>query len=237
MDMKRLSAALIVACAAPAAVAGMNEFVVPPAYENTPGTTSFTGPLAVGGRTYQLLVHESLLTDLVGLEIDGLSWRLPANATAPWPATDTLYSNYDIYLSGSVAPSDRSLTFADNIVGTQTQVRSGPLSILAGDYPSGSSPNDWGAKIGFSSGYTYNGGHLLVEIRHNGSNTGSRANDAIGTAIAGYGTLFSAAWQSSYTATTGLQGNFSIFRFTAVPAPSAAGVLGLGLMAGLRRRR
>lgn len=232
----KLIAALMVCALAAGAHANIRQ-VVPSDYENAPGTGVFTGPIAVGGRTYQMLMHESLLTNLVGLELTGITFRLPGNATGPWPGSDAFFSNYDIYLSGSVDPSNRSLTFADNVVGPQTQVRSGSLLFGAGDFPSGVTPNDFGPTIGFDSGYVYTGGNLLVEIRHNGNTVGSRSVDALTTSTAGYGTLFSAAWQSSYTATTGLQGNFSIIQFTAVPSPGAGALLGLGLLAGARRRR
>lgn len=213
--------------------------VVPSTYENTPGTTSFTGPHATGARTYQMLMHEDLLGDLVGKSITGISFRTPPNASSAWPATNISYANYDVYLSESVTPSARSLTFANNVVGSQTQVRSGPLAVAAGDYSFGGSPNDFGTPIDLT-GWIYTGGHLLVEIRHDGNTVSSRSVDAIGTSIAGYGTLFSAAWQSNYSATTGLQGNFSIVKFTTtqVPAPGAfvafAALLGC---AGRRRRR
>jgi len=131
------------------------------------------------------------------------------------------------------------LTFADNIVGTQTQVRSGPLSIGAGDYPSGGNPNDFGINIGFSN-YLYTGGNLLVELRHTGNGFGSRSVDAInatGGAGFGYGSLFSAAWSGSYDALTGMQGNFAITQFSAIPTPGAAGLLGLAGFAAMRRRR
>lgn len=236
--MMRSSIALAVLCAAPAAMAGINEYVMPPSYENVAGPNVFIGPLANGPRTYQLLMHADMLTDLLGQPLDGISWRLPPAATEAWPASDATFGNYDIYLSGSVAPADRSTAnFSSNVVGLQTQVRSGALTIFAGEHPSGGSPNEWGTKIGFNTPYTYTGGHLLLEIRHTGSNSNSRNVDAIGTAVSGYGTLFSAAWATGAAANNGSQGNFSIFRFTAVPAPSAAAVMGLGLLAGLRRRR
>jgi hypothetical protein len=186
--------------------------VIPPTYTTVPGTTTFLGPLANANRSYQLLIHESLLTSLISKEIVGLSWRLPTSATAPWPTSDVTFSTYDIYLSGSVPPAARSLTFSNNVVGTQKLVRSGPLTMLANEYPSGSTPNEFGKEIAFNQSYTYNGGHLLIEIRHQGFSGTSRSVDAIGTAISGYGTLFSALWQSAYIPSTGSQGNFSVVR-------------------------
>lgn len=232
----KMAAALILAMAfASPAIAQFH--VVPSNYANASGNTTFTGPLTAGERTYQLLVHESLLTDLVGQQLTGLSWRLPPSASSSWPASDMVFNNYDIYLSGSVTPADRSLTFADNIVGPQTQVRSGALAVPMGSYGSGNNPNAWGPEIGFNA-WTYNGGHLLVEIRHTGNGQSSRSVDAIGTSVAGYGTLFSAAWQSNYSAANGMQGNFSIFRFTAVPGPSALVAIGAGFaLIGQGRRR
>ncbi len=186
--------------------------VIPPDYTTVGGTSSFLGPLANANRSYQLLIHESYLTQFISKEIVGLSWRLPSSATAAWPTSDLTYSTYDIYLSGSVPPANRSLNFIENVVGTQSLVRSGPLQILANTYPFGSNPNEFGTEIPFTQSYTYNGGHLLIEIRHQGFSGTSRSVDAIGTSTAGYGTLFSALWQSSYTPTTGSQGNFSVVK-------------------------
>lgn len=230
--MRTLSVLVVFSMCHPAVA----QFVVPSSYENVPGTGTFLGPLANAQRTYQLLIHESLLTDMVGLELTGLTWRIPPSATSDWPTADVTFNNYDIYLSGSVTPADRSLTFANNIVGPQTQVRSGPLNIPTGSYTFGNSPNEFGPTIGFSN-YAYNGGHLLVEIRHSGFSGTSRSVDALVTSTPGYSTLFSAAWTGSYTGTSGAQGNFSIVRLTAVPEPTTTGLLGLGLLAVLRRRR
>lgn len=188
--------------------------VIPPDYTTTPGTSTFLGPLANAARTYQLLIHQSLLTDLIDKEIQGISWRLPTSATAHWPTADVTYSAYDIYLSGSVAPQDRSLTFASNVVGPQVQVRSGPYTARQDEYTFGNTPNNFGPAILFNNFYLYTGGHLLIEIRHQGFTGTSRSVDAIGTAVPGYATLFSALWQSSYTPTTGSQGNFSVVALT-----------------------
>lgn len=222
---------------APAAFASVQHHVVPPAFTNAPGDTNFTGPMTFGERTNQMLIHESLLTDLVGRQLTGISFRLPANATSPWPAQELSYNFYNVYLSGSVAPEDRSFTYAENIVGPQTQVRAGGLTVPMSSYGFGGSPNDFGAEIGFDSGWTYSGGHLLVEIRHSGNGVSSRSVDAINTSSDGYGTLFSALWTGDANATEGLQGRFSIIQFSSIPAPGALAVLGLAGLVGAGRRR
>lgn len=229
-----LGFAVVLAISASALGAGITA-VVPNAYENTPGTSTFIGPHAIGERTYQMLIHESQLTDFVGLPLNGISWRLPTSATSVWPGADINYTFYHIFLSASVAPADRSLVFANNVVGTQTLVRSGPLSMSAGAHPFGSSPNDFAPTISFNE-WLYTGGHLLVEIRHSGNSFGSRSLDALSTSTAGYGSLFSAAWTGSATGTSGSQGNFTVAQFSAVPEPTTAILFGVATLLALRRR-
>jgi hypothetical protein len=244
MEKRKMNQSNLITCAVMAsavvsssALASFQFDVIPGAYTDTPGTGSFVGPHANGQRINQMLVHESLLTNLIGRELTGISFRLPANASAPWPATDVAYSAYEIYLSQGVAPADRSFTFSENVVGPQTQVRSGPLVVNAGDYPFGNSPNEFGTEIGFNTGWTYTGGHLLVELRHTGHGSVGRAMDALTTGTAGYGELFSALWSADLGATTGSQGNFVIFQLSSLPAPGALAMLGVAGMLGGRRRR
>ncbi|MEO8446894.1 MAG: T9SS type A sorting domain-containing protein [bacterium] len=184
---------------------------LPAAYVNTAGNAVFLGPLTNSPRTYQLLINESELTTITGRSIKGLTFRLPLSATSNWPATDAVYANYDIYLSESVTPAARSFTFANNVVGVQKKVRSGSLTIAANSFTFGGSPvNNFGSEITFDSTYLYSGGHLLIEIRHDGFSGTSRTIDAAGTSVSGYGTLFSAAWTGTYNGTLGQQGNFSM---------------------------
>lgn len=235
--MRRFSISLafvLIACSANAQIFE----VAPNSGAAAAGNGTFLGPFANAGRTYQLLINSNQLTNLVGLPLDGLTFRLPTAATAAWPTADVTFTSYDIYLSESVAPADRSLTFVNNIVGTQTQVRSGSLTISANDYPSGGTPNLFGSTIAFNSPWLYSGGHLLVEIRHTGFTGTSRSTDAFTTAAAtGYGTDFSAAWTSSYTGTSGSQGNISIVQLRAVPEPTWLALGGLLLLARFRLRR
>lgn len=196
-------------------------YVVPNAYTTSPGTAAFTGPLASAQRTYQLLIHSDQLTGLVNQLLNGLTWRIPISSTANWPLIAASFTNYDIYLSESVLPQDRSLTFANNIVGNQKKVRSGSLVIPIETYTFGDTPNAFGGIITFDSTYLYTGGNLLVEIRHSGFTGGaiSRSNDAVGVAITGYGTQFSACWVGNFTGTTGSQGNFTVVQFSSIALP------------------
>jgi len=167
-----------------------------------------------------MLIKSTQLTGLIGMNLNALSFRLPANASADWPVADYSISNYRIYLSESVDPSNRSLTlFSNNAASPQIQVRSGVLNIDSASYKSGSSPNTFGPEITFDQTYLYTGGNLLVEIRQTGFTGTSRSMDAIGTSISGYGTDFSACWKSGDTATfSALQGNFCIIKLSGTPA-------------------
>jgi hypothetical protein len=188
--------------------------VVPNIYTGTAATSTFNGPIATAERTYQWLINENQLTSLTGQYLDAIALRLPTSATSTWPAIDTTFTSYDIYLSESVAPANRSFTFSQNVVGIQKQVRSGVLHIAAGSYTNGSNPNAFGPDILFDSSYLYTGGHLLIELRHTGFNGTGRSNEGAGTSSTGYGTDISACWTGSYTGTSGVQGNFSIIRLT-----------------------
>lgn len=188
---------------------------VPSTYA-TSSSATFTGPLANTARTLQWLINDTMLTNLNGFTLTGIHYRQPGSASASWPTTVTTYTSYDIYMGTSVHPSQRSLTNpANNVVGTLIQVRSGSLTIPVGAYTSGSTPNAFGPSITFNTPYEYNGGHLLVELRHAGSTGGgSKSADAVGTSAAGYGTMFSGAWASGYTGVTTMNGaNFTMLGF------------------------
>ncbi len=192
--------------------------VVPPDYTSTPGTGAFLSQFATSARTYQLLMHESLLAPLLNQQLLAVSWRLPTSATTNWPPTDLTISNFDLYLGQSVDPVNMSLTdFSANFVGPKKQVRSGSLTITADSYTFGNTPNDWGPEITFilDSVYIYSGGHLIIELRKAALSGTSRSVDAITTSTTGYGTLFRACWASGDTSNAGPQGNFSITRITA----------------------
>ncbi|MBT8377936.1 MAG: T9SS type A sorting domain-containing protein [Ignavibacteria bacterium] len=188
--------------------------ILPTEYTSSPGNGGFLGPLYSGARTCQLLIHEDQLNAIIGQEIQAISWRLPTSASANWPPTDVTVPDYDLWLSPSVAPANRSTTdFSSNVAGPQKQVRIGSLFIPMNSYTFGNTPNDWGPEITFDSLYLYTGGHLLIELRLTGTGS-NRSNDAVTTSTSGYDTLFSACWGNGYNANSGSQANFSIVRLT-----------------------
>lgn len=195
------------------------EQVAPNAYTSVAATGSFLGPFATSARTYQMLIAGSELTNLSGKYLTALAFRALPTASAAWPTADVTISDFDVYLSGSVDPANRSLTFASNVVGTQTQVRSGSLTIPAGAVTVGSSPNAFSFYINFTTPWLYSGGNLLVELRHpvfTGTSISTESVLASGGPGNGYGVTVSACWTGSYSgATTGSNGNFSVISLRA----------------------
>jgi len=182
---------------------------------NTYVTGTFLGPLANNTRTVQLLIDDSQLTTLAGKYLTSISFRLNASAASALPVSDTTFPDYQIYLSESVEPANRQLNFAANVVGMQTQVRSGSLFIPAGSFSVGGNPNNFTFDITFNTPYLYNGTNLLIEIRHTGNNTSSITTHAASTSSTGYGTLFSSCW-----ATTGnvMNANFTYVKINSIDA-------------------
>ncbi|MDF2554014.1 MAG: C-terminal target protein [Chryseobacterium sp.] len=179
---------------------------------NTSGT--FLGPLVNSARTYQMIIDDSQLTTLAGKYLTSISFRLSSTATVVWPSADTTYPSYQVFLSNGVNPADRQLNFAANIVGTQTQVRSGSMMIPTGAFTIGGDPNAFTYNITFDTPYLYTGGNnLVIEIRHTGSNGSSTGTHSMTTTTTGYGTLVSGCWQSTGNV---LQANFSYVKISSL---------------------
>jgi hypothetical protein len=226
------------------------QVVAPNVYTNLEGPGSSGVPIDAQNRawTFQLILHESQLTGLVGQEITGIAYRRSATEGGGYPFQTTTWSNYVVRLGPGVAPSAATGTFASNFTTPPTEVRSGSLTVppfaWINNGPPG--PNPFGPVIPFDTPYVYNGGHLAMLVTHPGSdnpNIGNALMDTAGTASPGRGTDF------SYFASAGFDvglGSSSVFmpvvQFTAVPVPEPASCLlacaaAMGGVAGLRRLR
>jgi hypothetical protein len=173
------------------------------------------------------------LVTRIGFRVEGNESALPAQTI----------SEFDISLSQSPnAPGNLSSTFADNRGADFTTVRSGPLTINAGDFPGGNSPNDFGW-ITFATPYVYQGGDLLVEVAYEGFSLGRDADAAYPYDSSLAQTAFGSDFNST-TADAGLYNEAIVMRFmtttsiTPVPEPSAAIMFGIGsLLLVFRARR
>jgi len=161
-----------------------DEIVVPNQAPTTAGSGSYNTLLRSLPRSYQVVIGpEELMGMPPGSTITGITWRRPTWQTfQDWPGVGFTceWTNYDIYLSSSLnSAGSLSTTYTDNIGPDVALVRSGPLSLTGPFFPGGaSSPqtNPFGTLIPFSTSYVYQGGDLLLTIRHDGNNCGGNGN-------------------------------------------------------------
>ncbi len=219
--------------------------VAPNVRDTVEGSGTFSAFSTTTGRRYMLLINSSELTGLVGMNLTGFSLRLNGSTTAPaWPPAGYTHPFFDVKLSEGVAPSARSLTFASNVVGSQTDVRTGSLTLAAGSFTNGGSPNAFGPMIAFDSPYLYTGGHLAVDMYYGANTSGaSPAFDALTNSSDPLAnTLIGGTW-GSYTGSTapstGSNANPFVTQWhaEAVPEPFSMAAMGAGLLALARRRR
>jgi len=218
--------------------------VIPSAFAAAEGSSSSSSLFQTNAASIQAYYSEAFLSAAgitPGTMLTGIAYRRNTGGTVG-PAGDTTIADYNIFMSQSFAtPAEMTTTFANNVVGSQTQVHSGSVTFAANSFPGGGTPNAFGQVINFTQNYTYNGGSLLIEIRRSArtGNTTSFNTDVDGTAAtqAGARWMFNTA---SNTATTGTMVNGGqIFQLQtqAVPEPATLVAFGAGALALLRRRR
>ena len=233
--MKTTIACIVVIGICLAAATGFADqtVVVPGEYALAEAGSSDNAPLGASEQHFQQVFSSSLLTNLaVGDLIGGMAFRVEGGETA-LPAQTI--PDYNISLSQSPnAPGSLSATFADNRGADFQTVRSGPLTVNAGDFPGGSSPNDFGW-ISFSTPYVYQGGDLLIEIAYQGFSAGRDADAAYPYAANLAQTAFGTGYNST-TADAGLYAEALVVAFSVsgqvipVPEPSASLVFGAGMV-------
>ncbi|MCA9672047.1 MAG: hypothetical protein KC503_40915 [Myxococcales bacterium] len=147
---------------------------VPTTSTASSATGGYSTLFGTSARTYQVALAASALGALSsGARIVALAFRQTSwFGAGAAPASTITCGSFDIQLSSSNnAPGSLSTTFSDNIGADVVTARSGALSIAAASMPGGAThptPNAFGADIAFSAPYTYNGGALLITIRHSG---------------------------------------------------------------------
>jgi hypothetical protein len=212
----------------PSRVTAQVQVVVPNVYTTTEGPGSSSLPIHIQNNpwTFQLILHESQLTSLVGQELTGISYRHSAVMGGGYPLQTTTWTNYVIRLGTSVAPGVAAETFANNFTSPPTQVRDGTFTVAPGAWPNfgPGAPNPWGPEITFDTPYHYSGGNLAMLITHPGSdnpNIGNALIDTTGSSSPGRGTDFSYFAGTGFDSLSGGASNFMpIVRFTAVtPVP------------------
>lgn len=251
-----LAVALVVgwSAAAPAQIIpppGPTGVVVPNVYTNQNGLGVTALPIDIQGhpRTLQWIISAGQLTNLVGMDLTGISYRRGATQGGSYPLVTTTWSTYVIRLGPSVAPSAATATFASNFTSTPVQVRSGSWTVPPFAWPNFGppGPNPWGPVASFDTPYLYTGGDLAMLVTHPGSDNNNIGNALMDTTThnsPGFGTDYSYFYDFSFDSSSGAATEFMpIVQFTAVtptPEPSswlAAGAAVLGVGAGLRRLR
>ena len=229
-DLTRRLAPAVAALALLAHSAAFGDTIVAPnANAGTSGSGQQYGVLGSGAVTFQFAYDASQLSGISsGSTIDGIGFRLPARADT-FPTTLS-YSQFSIDVATAALPvGSLSTTFASNVSADDTVVRSGALSIPGGSFVGGSNPNPF-FEIVFTPPFVYQGGALVVTIRHSAPGQDGPPVDAntiptplpltIGNSVANFG---------SATETTGQAGYFDVpitsFYFTpsggAVPEPAS----------------
>ncbi len=241
---------VLIGMAASCGVALAAQTTVPNAFASTGGETGLNTFIRDTGapRAGQLLIGASQLGAIsAGSQITGMYFRLYSNtafnAAGTWPATPISWNNYEVRVgTAALGVAGASTTFAANLGGDTVLARSGALTLGANSFTGGAnSPaaNPWGPIISFSTPFTYTGGDIVIEIRHDGGTfTPTRFLDAVNTTSPGYGTDFRSFTTTTFAGTTGAAAAFTITQLEfVVPGPGAAALFGIAGLGVLRRRR
>jgi len=196
--------------------------VAPDDYKTVPGNSGLNTLIRGVGlpRTYQMQFSPDALGGLpAGARIAGLRFRLYTNAVVSFPTTNLTWSDYEVTLAQAANPiTSLSTNFSANLL-NPVLVKDGPLSIPISNFSIGGYPNAFGDFVVLDSQYVYQGGDLVMQFTHTGSNsTNTTFLDAATSAVPGYGSLFRAISANSFAATSGSAASVTIVEIiTATP--------------------
>jgi hypothetical protein len=187
--------------------------VTPRSARNSDGTTG-SRFLFAGTRAYQMLYDADQVGVPVGATINGVSFRIDneAPSAAFFPAADFTNDRFDITMSTATnSAANMSTTFANNEGSDLTTVRSGPIAIPKGAYPSFSPQRPFGLFIPFTRPFVYKGGPLTMLIR-SGTTSGAATDvlfDSTDTGAAGVRNIGNANALSGSTDAGGIIARFA----------------------------
>jgi hypothetical protein len=232
--MNRLGLILAIAlpsCIAPAAQADL--VVTPNANAGVEGAEGTFVPFGPNEWTFQWAIAASQFDSVpVGSQLTAIGLRLDAGQ-GTIPGSDFTITNWNLQVSQSLnAPSSLSATYANNIAADVVTVRTGALTIAANSLIGGPGVNPF-FSIAFTVPYTYNGGDLLLTLRHSGGGPNPLLDGIDVSAI--IGTVGTAGDQDATAAPPDRVNYYyapvTQFEFTsavAAPEPSSLALLGVG---------
>jgi hypothetical protein len=201
--------------AAPTAV------VAPDDYTSAAGNTGLnTLVRSIGApRTYQMQFTPDALGGLpAGARITQLLFRVSTSTAANFPVATVTWSDYEVTLAQAANPiSSMSATFQANLR-NPALVKNGALSIGANQFTAGGNPNPFGTLVVLDTPYVYQGGDLVMQFTHSGSDSTNTAFlDGASTSSPGYGTSFRALSANTFGATSGTAASVTIVEIVFTP--------------------
>jgi len=153
-----------------------------------------------------------------GARITQLRFRVSTNTAANFPVATVTWSDYEVTLAQAANPiSSMSTNFQANLQ-NPVLVKDGALSIGANQFSAGGNPNPFGTLVVLDTPYAYQGGDLVMQFTHNGSDSTNTAFlDAANSSSPSYGTSFRALSANAFGATSGTAASVTIVEIVFTP--------------------
>ena len=195
--------------------------VAPDDYTSVAGNTGLNTLVrsVAAPRTYQMQFTPDALGGLpAGARITQLLFRVSTSTGANFPVATVTWSDYEVRLAQAANPiTSMSTTFAANLRNA-VLVKDGALSIGANQFTAGANPNAFGTLVVLDTPYVYQGGDLVMQFTHPGSDSTNTAFlDAASSTAPGYGTSFRAMSANAFEATSGTAASVTIVGIVFTP--------------------